>query len=178
LTKVATLPRNLYTGREFDGETGQYNYRARYYDPQAGRFLNTDPAEDDADNLYRYVGNNAPNLTDPSGMLVNTLFKTAGADFNLNFQPGDPSSAMGDAFNDSPSSLPQINMSSSPNANFTSVAANAGVGTFSFSGGALLRDYGMPAPFVAPQLPKAAATVVLAPTASFEQALAHAPAWL
>jgi RHS repeat-associated protein len=68
LTKRATLPRNLYTGREFDGETGQYNYRARYYDPQAGRFLNTDPAENDADNLYRYVGNNAPNLTDPSGM--------------------------------------------------------------------------------------------------------------
>jgi RHS repeat-associated protein len=78
-TKQATLPPNLYTGREFDGETGQYNYRACYYDPKAGRFLNTDPAADDADNLYRYVGNNATNETDPSGMFVNSLFKTAGA---------------------------------------------------------------------------------------------------
>ena len=28
-----------YTGREFDSETGLYYYRARYYDPSTGRFL-------------------------------------------------------------------------------------------------------------------------------------------
>src|ERR1700676_3410037 len=28
-----------YTGREFDSETGIYYYRARYFDPSAGRFL-------------------------------------------------------------------------------------------------------------------------------------------
>jgi len=28
-----------FTGREFDGESGLYHYRARHYDPGAGRFL-------------------------------------------------------------------------------------------------------------------------------------------
>ena len=32
-----------YTARESDTETGLYYYRARYYDPQTGRFLNEDP---------------------------------------------------------------------------------------------------------------------------------------
>jgi RHS repeat-associated protein len=31
-----------YTGREFDSEDGLYYYRARYYDPTSGRFLNED----------------------------------------------------------------------------------------------------------------------------------------
>jgi RHS repeat-associated protein len=32
-----------YTGREFDAETGLYYYRARYYDPVGGGFINEDP---------------------------------------------------------------------------------------------------------------------------------------
>jgi RHS repeat-associated protein len=59
-----------YTGREWDGETGQYYYRARYYDARVGRFLSTDPigfAAGDA-NLYRYVFNSPMNFTDPSGL--------------------------------------------------------------------------------------------------------------
>ena len=32
-----------YTGREFDSESGLYYYRARYYDPATGRFLQEDP---------------------------------------------------------------------------------------------------------------------------------------
>jgi len=32
-----------YTGREFDPETGLYYYRARYYEPVIGRFLQPDP---------------------------------------------------------------------------------------------------------------------------------------
>jgi YD repeat-containing protein len=28
-----------FTGREYDPETGFYYYRARYYDPKAGRFI-------------------------------------------------------------------------------------------------------------------------------------------
>jgi RHS repeat-associated protein len=31
-----------YTGREFDGETGLYYYRSRYYDCVVGRFLSED----------------------------------------------------------------------------------------------------------------------------------------
>jgi RHS repeat-associated protein len=61
-----------YTGRELDGETGLYYYRARYYDSSVGRFISEDPvgfAAGDT-NLYRYVGNNSTNYTDPSGNLA------------------------------------------------------------------------------------------------------------
>jgi hypothetical protein len=47
-----------------------YYYRARWYDQTVGQFLSEDPkgfAAGDA-NLRRYVGNNAVNLRDPSGM--------------------------------------------------------------------------------------------------------------
>jgi RHS repeat-associated protein len=60
-----------YTGREFDEESGQYYYRARYYDAGVGRFLSEDPISfqgGDA-NLYRYVGNNSLTVVDPSGLL-------------------------------------------------------------------------------------------------------------
>ncbi len=33
----------MFTGREFDSETGLYYYRARYYNPAIGRFLQADP---------------------------------------------------------------------------------------------------------------------------------------
>lgn len=57
-----------YTGRRYDLETGLYYYRARYYSPQLGRFLQADPVgyKDDF-NLYSYVYNDALNRTDPSG---------------------------------------------------------------------------------------------------------------
>jgi len=64
----------LYTGREYDLETGLYNYRARYYHAQLGRFTGRDPiayAAGDA-NLYRYVGNGPVNAVDPSGMTIYT----------------------------------------------------------------------------------------------------------
>ena len=61
--------RYKFTGREFDADTGLYYYRARYYDPQLGRFLSLDPREFDAGdgNLYRYVGNAPLTNTDPRG---------------------------------------------------------------------------------------------------------------
>jgi RHS repeat-associated protein len=33
----------LFTGRAYDSEVGLYYYRARYYKPSIGRFLQTDP---------------------------------------------------------------------------------------------------------------------------------------
>jgi len=36
-------PIELSTAREYDSETGLYYYRARYYDPKAGRFITRDP---------------------------------------------------------------------------------------------------------------------------------------
>ena len=61
-----------YTGREQDGETGLDYYRARYYDAANGRFISVDPIGFEAGdtNLYRYVGNNSTNSTDPSGMIA------------------------------------------------------------------------------------------------------------
>ena len=58
-----------YTGREYDGESGLYFYRARYFDQNTGRFLSEDPIGFDAgdQNLYRYVFNNPTNLNDPEG---------------------------------------------------------------------------------------------------------------
>ena len=71
-TDLAAGDRFLFTGREFDFETGLYYYRARYYDPLLGRFISQDPisfAGNDA-NLYRYVGNSPLNATDPTGNLA------------------------------------------------------------------------------------------------------------
>ncbi|NJN23214.1 MAG: RHS repeat-associated core domain-containing protein [Acaryochloridaceae cyanobacterium RL_2_7] len=69
-TNATAFFRFGYTGREFDTESGQYFYRARYFDPQAGRFISEDPIGFNAGdtNLYRYVGNSPQNYTDPSGL--------------------------------------------------------------------------------------------------------------
>jgi len=58
-----------FSGRELDSETGLYYNRARYYDPQLGRFLSEDPAGLAAGvNPYRYAGNDPVNSHDPSGL--------------------------------------------------------------------------------------------------------------
>jgi RHS repeat-associated protein len=62
--------RYLYTGREFDVETGlQYN-RTRYYDPTTSRWISQDPRGFDAgdSDLYRYVNNSQTASADPSGL--------------------------------------------------------------------------------------------------------------
>jgi len=57
-----------YTGRELDS-TGLYYYRARYYDPGAGRFISEDPIGLSAGlNSYAYVEGNPVSLTDPLGL--------------------------------------------------------------------------------------------------------------
>jgi RHS repeat-associated protein len=60
--------RFMFTGREFDKDTGLYHYRARYYHPEIGRFLQADSVGYEAGmNLYRYCVNNPLNMTDPFG---------------------------------------------------------------------------------------------------------------
>jgi RHS repeat-associated protein len=61
----------LFTGEQFDARArhnagGLYYLRARFYDPEIGRFLSQDPLP--GGNLYAYVGNNPVNFTDPSGL--------------------------------------------------------------------------------------------------------------
>ena len=64
-------PAALFTGREAD-ETGFYNYRARYYDPYAKRFLSEDPLGFGAydPNYYAYVSGDPVNATDPTGEIA------------------------------------------------------------------------------------------------------------
>ena len=56
-----------YTGQQYDGVTGQYYLRARYYNPILGRFLQEDEYQGDGLNLYAYCGNNPVRYYDPSG---------------------------------------------------------------------------------------------------------------
>lgn len=60
-----------FTGREEDGGTGLYHFRARYYSPALQRFISEDPmgfAAGDS-NFYPYVGNDPLNYKDPSGQI-------------------------------------------------------------------------------------------------------------
>ncbi|MBM7615097.1 RHS repeat-associated core domain-containing protein [Alkaliphilus hydrothermalis] len=63
--KVAN--RFRYAGEQFDNITGQYYLRARYYDPEIGRFTQEDTYRGDGLNLYAYVSNNPVRYVDPSG---------------------------------------------------------------------------------------------------------------
>ena len=71
LTQSAFGNPYLFTAREFDPESGLYYYRARYYDPRFGRFIQEDQDEDYVLlHLYLYVDNNPVNWTDPFGLLT------------------------------------------------------------------------------------------------------------
>lgn len=67
--------RFMFTGREYLQEIGLYDYRHRIYSAELGRFLQTDPIGFEAGdvNLYRYVGNNPINYTDPLGLIRRKL---------------------------------------------------------------------------------------------------------
>ena len=64
-----------YTGREFEPELGMYYYRARYYDPGTGRFLQQDPDPGKLStpntflSKYIYTGNNPVMYRDSSGKI-------------------------------------------------------------------------------------------------------------
>ncbi|WP_120197630.1 RHS repeat-associated core domain-containing protein [Lacrimispora algidixylanolytica] len=64
--------RILYTGQQYDQETGQYYLRARFYNPVVGRFFQEDVYRGDGLNLYAYCGNNPVNYYDPSGYMKKT----------------------------------------------------------------------------------------------------------
>ena len=70
-TNPAQGDRFKFTGREYSPELGIYYYRARWYDPAVGRFINQDPIRFRAGdpNLYRYANNAPGDATDPEGLV-------------------------------------------------------------------------------------------------------------
>ncbi len=64
-----------FQGRDFDVESGLYYFRARYYDPNVGRFVSPDPSGYSGGlNLYSFVNSNPTSLVDPSGKNPVLLF--------------------------------------------------------------------------------------------------------
>jgi len=71
--RAGTLPTDFgFTGQRAEASIGLLDYRARYYDPVLGRFIQPDtivpnPGNPQALNRYAYVYNNPLRYTDPSG---------------------------------------------------------------------------------------------------------------
>ena len=63
--------RFLFQGREYDYTTQLYHFRARWYDPETGRWLSNDPIGISGGlNLYAFCNNDPVNFVDPMGWAI------------------------------------------------------------------------------------------------------------
>ncbi len=78
LQSIGNINPIRYRGYYYDTETKLYYLKARYYDPEAGRFISADstqflePNTVNRLNLYAYCGNNPVMNVDPTGTFVLT----------------------------------------------------------------------------------------------------------
>ncbi|MBK6608684.1 MAG: RHS repeat-associated core domain-containing protein, partial [Leptospiraceae bacterium] len=88
------ITRFKYTGQEEDKESGLMYYKARYYDPMIGRFLQADsvvmPESTFGMNRYMYVSGSPTNVRDPSGHAGVSAMAGAIAGYFLASQAGSP----------------------------------------------------------------------------------------
>ena len=74
ISQSAIGNRILFQGREYDWDTGFYYFRARWYDPDTGRWLSKDPIGINGGlNQYVFCGNNPIMFIDPLGLWQITL---------------------------------------------------------------------------------------------------------
>jgi len=66
----------LFTGQEYDKETGLYYYNARYYDPHISIFTRPDPMMEGL-NHYAYANWNPIRYNDPTGLSVGSAGATS-----------------------------------------------------------------------------------------------------
>ena len=83
-----------FTGEQVDAELGLIFLRARYYDPQVGRFITPDPwrGQDNlpqTTNRYVYVTNNPVSQIDPSGAILEDVKAAIGRGFSKLRQKGE-----------------------------------------------------------------------------------------
>ena len=77
-----------YAGYYYDSETEDYYLIARYYDPVTARFLSEDTYRGSADdslslNLYTYCHNEPLMYTDPTGHIMDGIYKDASGYYTL-----------------------------------------------------------------------------------------------
>lgn len=73
-TLPLTVTDRLFTGQRYESDLGLYDYRARFYDPLVGSFVQADTLVPEVGqprrwNRYGYVDGNPLNFTDPPGFL-------------------------------------------------------------------------------------------------------------
>ena len=79
-----------FTGQKYDNQSGLYYYKARWYDPETGKFLQPDPiGYGDGMNMYAYVSGDPVNLTDPSGLSSDSDCVTPDTDICVSSTPPD-----------------------------------------------------------------------------------------
>ncbi|MBI2328032.1 hypothetical protein HYU92_06975 [Candidatus Curtissbacteria bacterium] len=82
------LPDFQFNTQKFDSGSNLYFLRARYYDPELGRFISRDPVKGtltnpQTQNPYAYALNNPINLSDPSGEFIDTVWDIANIAYDI-----------------------------------------------------------------------------------------------